>query len=369
MALTSQDEHWMDRALVLAAHGRWGTAPNPRVGCVIVHEDIAIAEGWHAEVGGAHAEVAALNVLDPQDPRLAHATAYVTLEPCNHHGRTPPCSDRMVASGIPRVVVGAVDPDPRVAGSGIAHMRSAGIQVDVMESLPEGRWLNRRFLSSLERDRPWVVLKCAISADGYMDPPRLPGQTGSLPITSPGLRKLTHSWRAEEEAILVGAGTVNVDNPSLDTREYNGPSPIPIVMDPEGLTAPAARVYQHPKAIVLGGPQALADHVTRIPNLAAIPMEQVLSHLQSQGIRSVLVEGGALTLKHFLESDLWDEVRWCHSPAITGGGLPAPTAPKGAQTRGWHPFGPDAVHYQVHHSSELWVGCAPPPTLSLPLPS
>lgn len=369
MASTSVDRLWMERALILAARGRWGVAPNPRVGCVIVHEDAAIAEGWHAQVGGAHAEISALDALDPNDPRLTNSTAYVTLEPCNHHGRTPPCSERMVASGIPRVVVGMVDPDPRVAGTGIARMRDAGIDVEVFESLPEGRWLNRRFLSSFERGRPWVVLKCAVSADGFMDPPRLPGQTGSLPITSPVLRKLTHSWRAEEEAILVGAGTVNIDNPGLDTREYPGRNPIPVVMDPEGLTSPSAAVYGHPDAIVFGGPKNLADHVTRLADLGTPAVEQVLSHLQERGVRSVLVEGGAVTLTHFIDSGLWDELRWCRSSNATGGGLPSPASPEEKRTRGMHPFGTDVVRYDVQQESAAWIGCAPPPTLSLPLPT
>lgn len=362
----------MERALGLADKGRWGAAPNPRVGCVIVHEGIAIAEGWHAEAGGPHAEVAALDRLNPADPRLSNSTAYVTLEPCNHHGRTPPCTERLIGSGIPHVVVGMVDPDPRVAGTGMARLRGAGIDVEVFESIPEGRWLNRRFLSSLERGRPWVVLKCAVSADGFMDPPRSPGQTGSLPITSPALRKLTHSWRAEEEAILVGAGTVNIDNPALDTREHPGRSPIPVVMDPEGLTSPTAAVYGHPSAIVLGGPQGLADHVTRILGHEGTPVEQALSHLQGEGIRSVLVEGGAVTLGHFLASELWDEMRWCRSSSALGGGLSAPTAPTAPEvshTRGMHPFATDVVRYDVHPESAAWVGCAPPPTLSLPLPT
>ncbi len=369
MPLTLQDRRWMERALALAARGRWGVAPNPRVGCVIVHEGSAIAEGWHAQVGCAHAEVDALDALDSDDPRLSSSTAYVTLEPCNHQGRTPPCTDRMIASGIPRVVVGMVDPDPRVAGSGITRMRDAGLEVVLFETLPEGRWLNRRFLSSLERGRPWVVLKCALSADGFMDPPRSPGQKGSLPITSPGLRRLTHSWRAEEEAILVGSGTVNVDNPGLDTREHSGRNPIPVVMDPEGWTSSRAQVYAHPKAMVLGGPAHLPDHVTRIAEPNGSPIEQVLSHLQTEGIRSVLVEGGASTLGHFFASGLWDEVRWCQSPSTTGGGLLAPAAPKEVQTRGMHPFAEDTVRYDVHPTSAAWVGCAPPPTLSLPLPS
>ena len=162
MARSTADQHWMDRAFALAENGRWNTAPNPRVGCVIVSGDQAIAEGWHAQWGGDHAEVDALKQLDASDPRLAEATAYVSLEPCNHHGRTPPCTELLIQRGIPRVVVGMQDPDPRVAGSGIERLRGAGIEVVVLNGQTSGRWLNRRFLSSLERAfrRQWASAPC-----------------------------------------------------------------------------------------------------------------------------------------------------------------------------------------------------------------
>lgn len=369
MSCDAADEMWMAQAMALAARGRWGTAPNPRVGCVIVHEGKAIAEGWHARIGGPHAEAVALASLDATDARLASATAYVTLEPCNHHGRTSPCSERLVQAGIPRIVVGMVDPDPRVSGSGIGRLRSAGAQVDLMDRHPEGRWLNRRFLSSLERHRPWVVLKCAVSADGHADPPREPGQKGSLPITAPQLRKLTHQWRAEESAILVGAGTVNTDDPRLDVREAAGDSPFPVVMDPDGLTSPQAKVYAHPKACVLGGPSDLPDHVQRLAPPTGHHVAHVLSALQDLGCRSVLVEGGPHTLSQFLEAGLWDEARWCRSAMSTGGGLKAPVLPSDALLRGTHPFGDDVVDYFLHPASARWTQASPPPTLTLPLPS
>jgi diaminohydroxyphosphoribosylaminopyrimidine deaminase/5-amino-6-(5-phosphoribosylamino)uracil reductase len=369
MPFDAADDKWMSRALALAARGRWGTAPNPRVGCIIVHEGQAIAEGWHARIGGPHAEAAALASLAADDARLATATAYVTLEPCNHHGRTSPCSERLLQAGIPRIVVGMVDPDPRVSGSGIHRLRAAGVQVDLMGSHPSGRWLNRRFLSSLERRRPWVVLKCAVSADGHADPPREAGQMGSLPITAPKLRKLTHQWRAEESAILVGAGTVNTDDPRLDVREALGDAPFPVVMDPDGLTSPEAHVYAHPQACVLGGPAHLPAHVQRLSLSTDDHVAHVLEALQGMGCRSVLVEGGPHTLAQFLESGLWDEARWCRSAVPTGGGLKAPILPSEAVLRGTHPFGDDVVDYFLNPVSAKWTEASPPPTLTLPLPS
>ena len=368
MARTA-DQHWMHRAHALAENGRWNTAPNPRVGCVIVHEGRAIAEGWHAQWGGDHAEVHALNQLDPADERLLASTAYVTLEPCNHHGRTPPCTGLLIDRRIPRVVVGMKDPDPRVSGSGIERLRAAGAEVMVWEDQPGGRWLNRRFLSAHERGRPWVVLKCAISTDGYADPPRNNQEQGSLPITADTLKKLTHQWRAEEQAILVGAGTVVMDNPRLDVREAAGPQPFPVVLDPNGRTSAQALVYQREGAVVLGGPQNLPQHVVRLDAPVGEALHAVLAHLHQLDCRSVLVEGGPKTCRGFIQSGLWDEARWCMGSTPTGGGIPAPTLPQEAIMRGIHPFGADLVRYFVSPSSAAWTGHAPAPTLALPLPA
>ena len=372
MPATATDRAWMARALNRARLGEIGTYPNPRVGCVIVRDNQVLAEGHHAACGGAHAEVAALEALSAPEASLTEATAYVTLEPCSHHGRTPPCADRLIESEIGRVVVGMQDPDPRVAGSGIARLREAGITVDVLEAFAAGRWLNRRFLSSLERGRPWVVLKCAVSADGFMDPPRQPGQQGSLAITEPTLRRLTHRWRAEEGAILVGAGTLATDDPALDVRESDGPHPLVVVLDPNGRTSPGSKVYQSGRpTLVIGGPPSLPPHVERVSTKGvADAFQTALIALQERSVRSVLVEGGAETLRACLASGLWDEFRECRSPRPTGGGLRAVLpGPSEQYCRGAHPFGADTVRYFVHPESAFWAGDAPAPTLSVPLPS
>ena len=367
---TLQDQQWMAKALSHARRGEIGTAPNPRVGCILVRGDREIACGWHARVGEAHAEAAALEAIPPNQS-AAGATAYVTLEPCNHHGKTPPCSEALISAGISRCVVGITDPNPIISGRGLDRMRKAGIEVTLMDAFPEGRWLNRRFFSSMERNRPWIVLKCAVSADGYIDPPRCPGEKGSISITSPILRRLTHRWRAEEGAILVGSGTVNTDDPELNVREAEGPDPLRIVMDLRGRTTPLAKVYEPSSpTLVLGGPTDLPPHVSRLSSGPERGLPGLMDALQQRDVRSVLVEGGGDTLRRFLEAELWDELRICRSNQSVGGGLAAPKWPNEdiALLRGHHPFGTDTVEYRVHKQSAEWVGMACPPTLSISLP-
>lgn len=360
------DRAWMARALVLARRGDLESAPNPRVGCVLVRGDQVVSEGWHDQCGGPHAEVNALDALSATEDR-GGLTAYVTLEPCSHHGRTPPCADRLITEGVGRVVVGMTDPDPRVSGRGVQRLLHAGIQVTVFDHFPEGRWANRRFLSAMERQRPWVILKWAESADGFADPPRAPGQRGSLPITAPTLKALTHRWRAEEQAILVGAGTVVTDDPSLDVRDANGSSPIPVLVDPQGRTPAHARIHAlHPQTVVVGGPDGLPASAERLP--ADLGLAGLLDALCRKDIRSVLVEGGPETHRRFLDAGLWDECRIATSPSPTGGGLRAASlTTESAILRGQHPFGRDSVAYWVRPESAEWAGCAPPPTLQIPL--
>ncbi|MDG1380772.1 MAG: bifunctional diaminohydroxyphosphoribosylaminopyrimidine deaminase/5-amino-6-(5-phosphoribosylamino)uracil reductase RibD [Flavobacteriales bacterium] len=370
MAIASRDRHWMSKALALARQGEIGTAPNPRVGCILVQNERILAEGHHAAIGGAHAEVHALDAAQAAGQDVGRATAYVTLEPCSHHGRTPPCASRLIASGIQRVVVGMVDPDPRVSGQGIRLLEAAGIAVDVLTEWPEGRWINRRFLSSIQRNRPWIVLKCAMSADGFADPPRAAGQTGSLALTQPELKRLTHRWRAEEGAILVGAGTLSTDNPRLDVRAFAGPCPIPVVLDPQGRTSAQAAVYDvHDEVWILGGPKAPHPKAKVIPAKPSLALHSVLEALHQSGVRSVLVEGGPETLRRFMQANLWDEYRICQSPISVNGGLKAPPTPMSALLRGSHPFGVDRVDYYLNPDSADWIGSAPSPTLSLDLPS
>jgi diaminohydroxyphosphoribosylaminopyrimidine deaminase/5-amino-6-(5-phosphoribosylamino)uracil reductase len=370
MPIAPSDQHWMSLALQLARQGDIGTAPNPRVGCVVTHNNQILSKGWHSQIGGPHAEVNALNAAQDLKADLSQATAYVTLEPCSHHGKTPPCADRLIQSGIGRVVVGMVDPDPRVSGSGIGRLREAGIVVDVFPHWPEGRWLNRRFLSSLERGRPWIILKCAMSTDGFADPIRRQDEKGSIPLTHPKLKRLTHRWRAEEGAILVGAGTVVIDNPQLNVREAQGPAPLPVVLDPNGRTSNQAALYSaHLQSWVVGGPLELHPRAKRIPMGNAPILTTAIEALHQAGIRSVLVEGGPETVRRFMQTGLWDEYRICRGPSALQKGLAAPRAPSSAILRGAHPFGQDHLEYHLNPDSADWIGSAPSPTLSIALPS
>lgn len=305
------DERYMRRALELARHGLGHTSPNPMVGAVIVGPDgLIIGEGYHRRCGEGHAEVNAVaSVADKS--LLRDSTMYVTLEPCSHWGKTPPCARLIIESGIPRVVVGAGDPFKEVAGRGIAMLRTAGVEVVEGVLAAESRRLNRRFMTAHEQGRPFVTLKWARSADGFMDSDRPDGRPAkfSTPLTT----LLVHRLRSMHDAILVGTGTALADNPRLDNRLWEGPSPRPVVLDRSGKTASV--------------PLAMKDPVV----LAEPTIAEALGELYRRGITSVMVEGGPTVLRAFIDSGLWDTARIETSPAILGehGRAQAPAIPAG----------------------------------------
>ncbi len=283
------DEKYMRRALELAAHGMGNTSPNPMVGAVIVDSaGRIIGEGYHRRCGEGHAEVNAVaSVADKT--ALRDCTMYVTLEPCSHYGKTPPCARLIIDSGIPRVVVGAADPFREVAGRGIHMLREAGVEVTEGVLAAESRELNRRFMTAHECRRPFVTLKWAQSADGFMDSDRpcgKPEQFSTLVNTM-----IVHRLRSLHDAILVGSGTAFADNPRLDCRLWPGRSPQPVVLDRRGRLDDDLLCMQKP--IVL-----------RDATVA-----EALSTLYGKGITSVLVEGGAELLRAFIDANLWDEAR------------------------------------------------------------
>ena len=319
--LTATDALYLSRAFELAERGRGGTEPNPRVGCVLVAGDRVIGEGWHRRAGEAHAEVRALEAVRSADrPAIRGCTAYVSLEPCSHHGRTPPCADRLAAEGVGRVVVGRMDCDPRVNGRGCARLEAAGIEVVVAPAASAvGRTIAdqlRRFETVRTAGRPYVVLKWAVTADGFVDHREpgtaLPGSGGS-PISAPHTRLLSHAWRTWEDAILVGGLTADIDVPQLDARAVAGRQPLPIVL---GLALPA----DHP----LSGRALLLDPGT---DLAAALRYLTADH----GITSILVEGGPSTHRRFLAAGVWDEIRVITSPDAVGKGLRAAGLPDEAR--------------------------------------
>ena len=320
----------MQRCLDLAKNGLGRVAPNPMVGCVIVKNDAIIGEGFHQSYGEAHAEVNAIksvkNLVD-----LKEATLYVSLEPCSHHGKTPPCADLIIDSGIPKVVIAQTDPNPKVAGKGMEKLREAGVEVTMGMLEEKAKELNRRFRTFHEEKRPYVVLKWAMSADGYMDSVRPEDKKGILWISSPETKKLVHKWRAEEGAILIGKRTLEVDDPSLDTRDYFGNDPLRVVLAGDKELSLGRRLLTDGKPTLIIGKQrrgfengAVEFAEPQGDDLA----EAALSALYKRNINSVIIEGGAYTLQHFLETRIWDEARIIQSTRTLGGGLEAPQIPQ-----------------------------------------
>lgn len=275
----------MKRALQLARNGELDASPNPMVGAVIVSPDgRIIGEGWHRRCGEGHAEVNAVASVTDKS-LLCDATMYVTLEPCSHYGKTPPCADLIISMGIPRVVVGAMDPFEKVSGRGVKRLREAGVEVVTGILEDECVMLNAKFMTAHRNRRPYILLKWAQSADGFID-----GKI-STPLTS----ALVHKLRATYDAILVGSGTVLADNPSLDTRLFAGHSPLKVILDRRKRVADSMNIFRG------GTPVIILSDFTSLP--------EAMGMLYQRGITSLLVEGGAKVLQSFIDTSLWDEMR------------------------------------------------------------
>lgn len=340
----------MARCLQLARMGAGTAAPNPMVGAVLVHGGRILAEGWHHRPGTGHAEVQCLSAFGA-GAVPSEATLYVNLEPCAHHGRTPPCADLIIARGVQHVVIGHEDPFPAVAGRGIARLKAAGIRVDVGPLADEARWMNRRFLTSVVRQRTYVVLKWARSADGLLDKEGRSERRGT-PISGAESAVLVHRWRSEEQAILVGGTTVLKDDPQLTVRHVVGRQPLRVVLDRSGAAPSDSAVFTD------GGPTLLITdrkrHDIDVEQVVVERNEAVLNRLlavlHERQIRSLLVEGGARLLKAFLDSALWDEARIIEAPLVLGAGTVAPM-PQGVLQGRIH-VGADSVTTYVR-SDEL----------------
>ena len=323
-------EKYLSRALQIAQNGLGTAAPNPSVGAVITLGERILGEGFTSPFGGPHAEVRAIgSVANPE--LLRSATLYVTLEPCCHHGKTPPCTDLILRSGIPRVVVGITDPHKKVAGQGIARLREAGCEVLVGVLQKECREHHRRFITFQEARSPYIILKWAQSRDGFIAPPGAKRETSPGPywITGARSRQRVHQWRSEEQGILVGTRTALEDNPMLNARVWKGPSPLRILIDRELKVPPDFHIFGP------GADTLVFCDADRMPKdrgpiryrglKAGVPVvEQVLEGLWEEQLLSVMVEGGAHTLQGFIEAGLWDEARILEGPAILGGGVRAP---------------------------------------------
>jgi diaminohydroxyphosphoribosylaminopyrimidine deaminase/5-amino-6-(5-phosphoribosylamino)uracil reductase len=318
--LASQDETHLARALALAARGLHTTDPNPRVGCVIAREDRVLGEGWHVRAGEPHAEVLALRAAGP---KARGATVYVTLEPCSHTGRTPPCADALIAAGVARVVCCSRDPNPRVAGAGLERLRAAGISVSVGTLDADQRELNVGFFSRFERGRPFVRLKLAMSLDART----APAAGGRAWISGEAARADVQSWRARSGAVLTGAGTVRVDDPRLDVRLAYGSwvrQPLRVLLDPMLSCATTAKLFQGGGALVFAASDAPvrmhdAAAVERLPRAAGgLDLKAVVARLAELEINELLVECGSRLAGAFILSHLVDELVLYVAPALLG---------------------------------------------------
>ncbi len=307
-------EKYIKRCLELAKKGLGSTSPNPMVGCVIVLDDAIIGEGYTSAYGGNHAEVNAINsVIDKS--LLKNATLYVSLEPCNHFGKTPPCSDLIVKSGIKNVIVGCVDPFEKVAGNGIQKLKDNGCHVVTGVLEEQCIQSNKRFFTNQTKKRPYIILKWAETKDGFIDVDReVTAIDNAKPnwITNQYSRQLVHKWRVEEDAILVGTNTAVKDNPKLDARDYKGKNPVRVILD-RNLRIPATyHIYNEKvKTIVITEQKKdslgnlIFERIDFSKNMAA----QVCEVLYRYNLLSVLIEGGRQTLQSFIDADLWDEAR------------------------------------------------------------
>lgn len=309
-------EKYIKRCIEIAKNGLGITRPNPMVGCVIVHKNTIIGEGYTSPYGGNHAEVNAIESVKNKD-LLKKSTLYVTLEPCSHHGKTPPCSDLIIEHKIPNVVIGTIDTHNKVAGQGIAKLKAAGCNVIVGVLEKECKQHHKRFFTFYNKKRPYLILKWAETTDGYIAPTTKKEQT-PIWITNIYSRQLVHKWRAEEQAILVGTNTVLQDNPSLTTRNWKGNNPIRIVIDKELKLSKTYKVFDNASetiAISLKLEDRRQKENAKNWNLEFIDWnlntiaEQICEVLYKKSITSIIIEGGQQTLQTFINENLWDEAR------------------------------------------------------------
>lgn len=342
----TKDEKYIQRCIQLARNGMCNAAPNPMVGAVIVHNDRIIGEGYHARCGEGHAEVNAIRSVKDES-LLQESTIYVSLEPCSHYGKTPPCADLIIRKGIPRVVVGCVDPFSLVSGRGIQKLKDAGIDVKVGVLEAECRQLIKRFVTFNTQQRPYITLKWAESADGFIDINREEGQPVvlSTPITS----MYVHKQRAEHHAILVGRRTALLDNPSLTTRNWYGKNPVRLVIDKE-LTLPTSlKLFDGsaPTWIFTAQDKASTSQVIYFKlDFSRSILPQILQKLYENKLQALLVEGGSRLLQSFIDEGLWDEIYTEHSAKVLENGVKGPVIPAGYKKNFLRRDGVTITHYE-----------------------
>ncbi len=307
-------ELYIKRCLEIAKNGLGSTRPNPMVGCVIVINNKIISEGFTSAYGGNHAEVNAINKVTDKSI-LKQATLYVTLEPCSHYGKTPPCSDLIIQYNIPNVVIGCIDDNKQVAGKGIKKLIEAGVNVSVGILEDECKHHHKRFFTFHNKKRPYIVLKWAETKDGFIAP-ESKQMKAPVWITNQYSRQLVHKWRAEEQAILVGTNTVLEDNPSLTVRDWTGENPIRVVIDKANALSKDLSIFNNASETLVIDNKTI-DFNTSIPR-------QICSILFEKNINSIIIEGGTKTLQMFIDANLWDEARVFTGNSFFTNGVKAP---------------------------------------------
>lgn len=312
-------EKYIERCIQLAGNGLGRTYPNPMVGAVVVLNDRIIGEGWHQKAGEPHAEVNAINAVKEKN-LLKRCTLYVSLEPCSHYGKTPPCSNLIIDSGIKKVVIGTVDPFSEVAGKGIKKLMHAGCEVILGVKEEQCRELNKRFFTFHTKQRPYIILKWAQSEDGFLGPEPQPlGKRHPVWITNPYSKQLVHKWRSEEQAILVGTNTAIADNPRLNTRQWTGNDPVRLVLDRNLRIPQDSHLFDDSIKTIIFTEKSAGERASK--NVIFEPLDfkqplarQICAVLYQQDIQSVIVEGGRGMLQTFIDEGLWDEAH-----VFTGG--------------------------------------------------
>ena len=315
----------MRRCIQLAKNGLGTTYPNPLVGSVIVYENKIIGEGWHRQSGMPHAEVNAIDSVKNKQV-LRNATIYINLEPCSHTGKTPPCANLIIEKQIKNVVIGCKDPNPKVAGNGIKLLKKSGLKVTCGILENECEHLNKRFFSFFLKKRPYIILKWAETLDGFISPNEKK-EKKPVWISNKNSRQLVHKWRAEEQAILVGTQTIVEDNPSLNTRDWYGNSPICILIDKSLRISKDYKIYRNnSKTIVITEKKSKnkKNEFFEFINFDSPIANQIATILYSHKIQSVIIEGGAQTLQTFIDENLWDEARVFSGPTTFNNGTKAP---------------------------------------------
>ena len=306
-------EKYIKRCIELAQNGFGTTYPNPMVGSVIVYENQIIGEGWHKKAGGPHAEVNAIQSVKDKS-LLKKATIYVSLEPCSHFGKTPPCSDLIISNQIPNVVIGTVDPNEKVSGRGIKKIAASGANVIVGILEKECNELNKRFFTFHQKKRPYIILKWAETRDGFLAPEKEIGQDRKpVWITNSYSRQLVHKWRSEEQAILVGTQTVIDDNPKLNVRDWAGNNPVRIVLDQNNRISKDSFIFDDTvKTIVFTNSEIVSEKENttfEVLDFSQNIIPQILEVLYQNQIQSIIIEGGLQTLQTFIDQNIWDEAR------------------------------------------------------------